>query len=232
MQARDVMRTEVVTVGPQTHVREIAKLLMERRISGVPVVDAAGGVVGIVSEGDLMRRPESGTERHPSWWLRLFASPDDKPIEYIKSHGAHAGDVMSRDLVSASEDASLEEVANLLEKHRIKRVPVLRDGRLVGIVSRADLLRGLVTRQAGPTPSKDDRALKAEVEKALQEAGAGPDFLSVTVSGGTVHLWGAVESAAEKKAARVAAENVAGVKAVRDEVSVLPPVVRSVMWAE
>ena len=232
MQARDVMRSQVVTVGPRTHVRDIAKLLLERRISAVPVVDDGGRPLGIVSEGDLMRRPESGTERHPSWWLRLFSSPDDKPIEYIKSHGAHAEDVMTRDLVSVSEEASLEEVANLLEKHHIKRVPVLRDSGLVGIVSRADLLRGLVTRQAGPMPSKDDRALKAEVEKALQEAGAGPEFLGVTVSAGTVHLWGAVNTAAEKQAARVAAENVAGVKAVRDEIGVLPPMVRSLMGAE
>ncbi|SMF27622.1 BON domain-containing protein [Tistlia consotensis] len=232
MQARDVMQSRVITVAPETHVRDIAARLLDSRISAVPVVDEAGRLLGIVSEGDLMRRPESGTERHPSWWLRLLGNPDDRPIAYIKSHGAHAAEVMTRDVISVGEDATLEQIADTLERHRIKRVPVLRDGKLVGIVSRADLLHGLVARQASPAPSKDDRMLKAEVEKAIQEAGAGPTFLSVVVAGGTVHLWGAVETAAEKQAARIAAEGVPGVRAVRDEIGVLPPVVRSVMWAE
>lgn len=232
MQARDVMQTNVVTVMPEMPVREIAEQLLANRISAVPVVDEQGRVVGIVSEGDLMRRPESGTERHPSWWLRLFASPEERAITYVKSHGGHARDVMTQPVVSVGEDASLEEIAELLEKQHIKRVPVLREGKLCGIVSRADLLRGLVARQAAPAVSAGDQTLKDAVEKALAETGVRSFLLSVVVAGGVVHLWGATESEAEKRAARVAAEGVPGVTSVRDEIRVLPAAVRSVMWAQ
>ncbi len=232
MQAKDIMTTTVVTVLPDASIAEIAHLLLERRISAVPVVDSVGRLLGIVSEGDLMRRPETGTERHPSWWLSLVASPDERAMAYVKAHGGHARDAMTRDVISVSEETSLEDVAELLEKHRIKRVPVVRDGKLCGIVSRADLLHGLVARKAAPAASASDRAIKAAVENALPEAAVRPDFLNVVVSGGIVHLWGAVESDAEKQAARVVAESVPGVKGVRDEIGVLPPGVRSVMWAE
>lgn len=232
MQAKDIMTTTVVTVRPDASIAEIAHLLLERRISAVPVVDSAGRLLGIVSEGDLMRRPETGTERHPSWWLSLVASPDERAMAYVKRHGGHAHDAMTRDVISVSEETSLEDVAELLEKHRIKRVPVVRDGKLCGIVSRADLLHGLVARKAAPAASASDRAIRAAVENALPEAAVRPDFLNVVVSGGIVHLWGAVETDAEKQAARVVAESVPGVKGVRDEIGVLPPGVRSVMWAE
>lgn len=232
MQAKHVMTTAVVVGRPDTAVREVAKVMLERRISGVPVMDEAGRVLGMVSESDLMRRPESGTERHPSWWLSLLASPEEKAMAYIKSHGGRAGDVMTRSVVSVKEETSLEEIAELLEKHRIKRVPVLRDGKLVGIVSRADLLHGLVARQAAPQSTADDQAIKENVTAAVSEAGVNPAFLSIVASGGVVHLWGAVESDAEKKAARIAAESVAGIESVRDEIGVLPPSVRAVMWAE
>jgi CBS domain-containing protein len=232
MQARDIMTTAVVSVRPDTTIRKIARLLHERRISGVPVVNGEGKVLGIVSEGDLIRRPETGAERHPSWWLDLLATPEDRAIGYIKAHGGNASDVMTRDVVSVGEEASLEEIADLLEKHRIKRVPVLRDDKLIGIVSRADLLHGLVARQAAPTTSASDHAIRSSVEAALMDAGVRSAFLSVVVAGGIVHLWGAVESSAEKEAARVAAENTPGVKGVSNEMSVLPPKVRAVMWAE
>lgn len=232
MQAKDIMTPAVVTVSPDATIRDIAQLLHERRISGVPVVDADDRVVGIVSEGDLMRRPETGAERHPSWWLGLFARPEDRAIEYIKSHGGHASDVMTREIVSVNEEASLEDVADALEKHRIKRVPVLKDGKLVGIVSRADLLQGIIARQAAPAVSADDQAIRSMVEAALKEAVVRTEFLSVVVAGGIVHLWGAAESEAEKEAARVAAESAPGVKGVQNEISVLPPNVRTVMWAE
>src|SRR3546814_251272 len=194
MQVKDIMTTTVVTVRPDASIAEIAHLLLERRISAVPVVDSAGRLLGIVSEGDLMRRPESGTGRHPSWWLSLIASPDERAMAYVKAHGGHARDAMTRDVISVSEEASLEDVAELLEKHRIKRVPVLRDGKLCGIVSRADLLHGLVARKAAPDASASDRAIKAAVESALPEAAVRPDFLNVVVSGGVFHLWGAGES--------------------------------------
>jgi CBS domain-containing protein len=232
MQAKDVMTREVVTVAPETKVQEVARLLLERRISAVPVIDAEGGLAGIVSEGDLMRRAEGDTTRPESWWLALASAPRDAALDYIKTHGGHARDVMTREPVTVEEDTPVWKIARLLEKHRIKRVPVLRDGKMVGVVSRADLLRGLAAQREAPAPSADDRSLKAAVEQALRDVGVGTQFVTVVVSDGVVDLWGAVDSDAEKQALGIAAENVPGVREVRNEIGVMPPNVRSVLWAE
>lgn len=226
MQARDVMTTRVITVGEDTEITEIAKRLLENRISALPVIDSDGRIVGMVSEGDLMRRPESETERHPSWWLSLLLLPEQKAISYVKSHGRQAADVMSRRVVTVADNASLEEIAETLEKHRIKRVPVVRDGKLAGIVSRANLLHGLVARQSGACPSMDDQKIKAAVEKNLSDAGVRTQLLNVVVSGGVVHIWGVVVTADERAAVRVAAENAPGVKEVRANVEALPSYMR------
>ncbi len=158
MQAKDVMTSPVVTVGPDASVTDVARLLLERHISAAPVVDGSGTLLGVVSEGDLMRRPEAGTERRPSWWLTLISEPQDEAREYLKSHGLHARDVMTRHVLTVEEDASLQDIATLLEKHRIKRVPVMRAGKVVGIVSRANLLQALVAQSRPPAPQADDRA--------------------------------------------------------------------------
>ncbi len=232
MKAKDIMTRKVVTVTPETEVREIARLLTERRISAVPVVDEEGRVLGIVSEGDLVRRPELGTERHPSWWLRLFLAPEDRAREFVRSHGHRAREVMTGDPVTIDEEAGLEEIAELLESRHIKRVPVVRDGRLVGIVSRADLLRALVARKGGPAPSADDRTLRQRIERALEEAGVRHEFMSVMVSGGVAHLWGIVDTPEEREAARVAAESVPGVREVNVRLNILPPGTRALIGAE
>jgi CBS domain-containing protein len=221
MLAKDVMTTNVITVSPETSVQEVAQCLLERGISAVPVVDAAGKLLGIVSEGDLMRRSETGTERKPSWWLDMVSSTEDKAREYVKSHGTHARDVMTRQLVTTTEDATLEEIATLLEKHHIKRVPVVRGGKVVGIVSRANLLRGLIAKREQPAaPTHDDRALRDAVTRAIEATGARAHLVSVMVSGGKVQLWGAVDSTEEKDAIRVAAETVPGVQAVDENLRV------------
>jgi CBS domain-containing protein len=147
MKARDVMTTQVTTVRVDTPVRTVAQLMLEAGVSGLPVVDDEGILRGIASEGDLMRRAESGTDQHKrSWWLRLVGSEDDEARDYVKTHGATAGDVMSHPVISVSPDADLGELAFTLEKRRIKRVPVAEAGRLLGVVSRADLLRALAAR--------------------------------------------------------------------------------------
>ena len=230
MQAKDIMTTSVVTVGPDATVREIAKLLLDRRISAVPVIGEAGQLLGMVSEGDLMRRSENQTERHPSWWLRLLEDPEDKALAYIKSHGGRARDVMTRDVISVGEDAAIEEIADQLEKHRVKRLPVLRKGKLLGIVSRADLLHGLVARQAAPASTAADSEIRTNVQTALDKAGLQSTFVNIVVSGGVVHLWGLMDSDVEKQAAGVAAEDVPGVKGVENRLGVLPPSVRTSMW--
>ncbi|WP_333845235.1 CBS domain-containing protein [Pelomicrobium sp.] len=222
MQAKDVMTTPVVTVKPETQVSEIARLLLERGISAVPVVDAQERLLGIVSEGDLMRRPESGTERRPSWWLALLSDPREEAREYVKSHGLHAQDIMTRDVITVEEDTPLQEIAALLEKHRIKRVPVVRNGKVVGIVSRANLLQALVAQPPAKEISADDRTLREAVLKAVQSVGAGAVFVNAVVSEGVVHLWGITAFEEVKNAIRVAAERVPGVKQVKDEIKVLP----------
>ncbi|MGE0358119.1 MAG: CBS domain-containing protein [Burkholderiales bacterium] len=222
MQAKDVMTSPVLTVPPEAPVTDVAKILLERHISAAPVVDETGKLLGIVSEGDLMRRPESGTERRPSWWLTLISDPQDEARQYLKSHGLHARDVMSRHVITVQETAPLQEVATLLEKHRIKRVPVVKDGKVVGIVSRANLLQALVA-QPQPAPLQaDDLALRQAVQDAIKATGARTLYVNVVVSNGVVHLWGIAYTEDEKNAMCVAAEGVRGAQEIRERISILP----------
>lgn len=224
MQARDIMTTPVLTVRRDATVQEVARLLLERHISAVPVVDADGILLGVVSEGDLIRRADAGTERHPSWWLTLVSDPEDDARSYLKSHGLRAGDVMTHNVIVATEDTPVPQIAELLEKHRIKRVPVIRDGRVVGIVSRANLLQALVARPAASAvaTSVDDRALREAVFAAVQATGSRTLYVNVLVTDGVAHLWGMAHSEAERAAMRVAAETVPGVRGVEERVSLLP----------
>jgi CBS domain-containing protein len=225
MQAADIMTTNVISVGPETSVQEIASLLSERGISGVPVVDGKRQLVGMVSEGDLMRRVETGTQLRRSWWLEMLSTNTELASEYVKSRGRRARHVMTRDVVSVTEATPLAEIADLLERHRIKRVPVVRDGILVGIVSRANLVRAVASRggaSAGPGANRDDAirdALLAEL-KRQKWAEAAPG--NVIVTDGVVHLWGTILSEEERQALRVAAENTAGVRAVTDHTTLMP----------
>jgi CBS domain-containing protein len=230
MKARDVMTKSVVAVRPETAVREVARRLIERNISAVPVVDAEERIVGIVSEGDLMRRPESETERHPSWWLLLLALPEDRAQQYVKSHGLTAGDVMTRNVITAAEETSVEKIAALLEKHRIKRVPIVRNGKIVGIVSRANLLHGLIAGAASGPPSASDDEIKKALGNALTEAGVRTSFLNIVVTGGVVHLLGMAESEEEKRAVHLAARRVPGVKQIVDDTGVFAGSFRVRYW--
>ncbi len=234
MRAKDVMSRNVATVVPETSIEDVAKILMSRHISAVPVVDGNGIVVGIVSEGDLIHQQEIGTEQHRSWWLQLLTTPQDKAEDYVKSHGRRAGDVMTGKVITINPETPLDEIATLLERHRVKRMPVVDGGALVGIVSRADLIRGLAAhKQLLPTPSSDDVALGDAVTKVIaKETGARTEFLNVIVTGGVVHLWGATDSEQEKKAVRVAAETIAGAAKVVDHLGVFGDLVRATMYAE
>ena len=232
MRAIDVMTTGVITVDPDTSVQAVAKLLSERGISGVPVVDTADRLVGIVSEGDLLHRVETGTERvagrRRSWWLDTIASDQELARDYIKSHGRTAKDVMTREVISVTEATDLAEVAMLLETKRIKRVPVLRDGKLVGIVSRANLVRALAASKTDPAaePATDDRTIRAMLLAELmgQEWFKTQDWFKiwaadVIVRDRVVHFWlAANQSEEERRALRVAALNVAGVQRVEEHI--------------
>lgn len=217
MTASDVMTREVTTVSRDTPVQEIATLLYTRRISGVPVVDSENRVVGMVSEGDLMVHAGAVGEapRQRSWWLGLFTDTSASAENYAKTHARTAADVMSTRVVAASEDQSLPDVAKLLEKNRIKRVPVLRDGRLVGIISRANLLQALAVSPPVAPVSADDRA----IDKAIADEMAGKpwgNYANVIVQDGVVHLWGFIDTESERKAITLAAQNAPGVRGVED----------------
>jgi CBS-domain-containing membrane protein len=233
MIAKDVMTTAVVTVRAQTSVEDVARLLLKRRISGVPVVDAKGRLQGIVSEGDLIRRAESRTKSHRSWWLDLLAGPDDTASDYVKSHGRTAGDVMTREVITVGERTPLAKIATLLERHRIKRVPVLRTGKVVGIVSRANLLHALVAQKTGRGKvAVSDRQIRSRLLKELDNAGVDKAYVNIVVANGEAEFWGFVESEAQKRALRVAAQNVKGVKRLVSHVTVMPPMVLASMGAQ
>lgn len=222
MRAKDIMTTRVVTVGPDTSVKEIASQLLAHRISAVPVLDKDDRLVGIVSEGDLLHRAETGTaQRRRSSWLDLFTGEEQLAKDYVKSHGRKAADVMTRDVVSVREDTPAQEIAEILETRHIKRVPVVRDGRVVGIVSRANLIQGLTKIQELAATQESDATIRARLNAELAKQGwAHLLTTNIIVKGGVVELWGIVGSEAEKNASRVAAENIQGVRAVVDRRSV------------
>lgn len=225
MEAQDIMTRNVFTTTPEATVGEVARLLVDRHVSAAPVLDAAGKLVGIVSEGDLVRRPEIAGERRPSWWLALISDESERARDYVKLHGQSVRQIMTRDVVTVSETTPINEIARLLEERRIKRVPVLRGGKVVGIVSRADLVRALAARPA-PTAAaivrKDDRAILAELQKILHEQHWEADLLNVVVEDGVVHLWGLVDSMDAREALTLAAQQVSGVKQVEAHFSTPP----------
>jgi CBS domain-containing protein len=225
MRAMDLMTTEVITVDQNASIQSVAKLMAEHGISAVPVVNRENRVIGMVSEGDLLHRVETGTERRRSWWLEMVSSTDKLAGEYIKSHSGKVEDVMTQDVVSVIEETPVVDIAVLLETNRIKRVPVLRDGKLAGIVSRANLVRALAMtiNQAADDAAADDRAIRdkllAEL-KAQKWAEVSP--ANVTVQDGVVHLWSSYLSEQEKRALIVAAESVPGVRRVEDHMRPVP----------
>jgi CBS domain-containing protein len=221
MKATDVMATNVISVRLDTPITKIAEVLLANRISAVPVVNDKGVLVGIVSEGDLIRRVEAGTERHRSWWLELLTGKETLAQEFVMSHARAAADVMTRPVVSVTPDTSLSDIASLLEKHRIKRVPVAVNGKIVGIVSRANLIQALVSQAKTQEPSVDDLTLHSNIVEQLRtKAWVDPTTINVVVNNGSVELWGIVESETEKNAVRVAVEVMPGVRQVANKLVV------------
>lgn len=222
MQAKDVMTSPVISVSEQTRVHDVVRLLLEHRISALPVTDARQRVVGMISESDLLRAPEQVRGKQV-WWLTALMLGGT--LDYERIHGSTAGDVMNRPVVAVAEDAPLNEIAKLLERRHIKRVPVLRDGRLVGIVSRANLLHGLasdIIEQHEPGAGAD-RAVRAHLVDALQrEPLLASRLINVTVSDGVVALWGTVENDAQHDAATRIAQAVAGVTSVENNLGPEP----------
>ncbi len=225
MLASEIMTTDVATVGPDTPIAELVALLVARGISAVPVV-SGGQVVGIVSEGDLLHRAELDTGRKRSRWLEIATTGDRLATEYVREHGRRVADVMTPEVVTVQHDTSVSEVADLLERRRIKRVPVLRNGKLVGIVSRANLVQALalqVDAQPASAALTDLEVRNAILEELGRHKGGGfPLDANVIVRGGTVHAFGVLRSETERRAMLVAIENTAGMAEVQDHLAYPP----------
>lgn len=216
MNAADIMVKDVVTVGPDAPVMDIAALMLERHISGLPVVDGNGRVLGIVSEGDLIRRPEIETDRVKLGWLRLLVSDEARARDFVKHHGRTAREVMTQPALSVAVDTPLAEVVRLMERHRVKRLPVVERGKLAGLVTRTDLLRALVSRKSPPVAELKDEELRARIDAMLRrEDWASSAMVHVRVENGVAQLWGTVESKEQREALLVAVRGVPGVKDVQ-----------------
>ncbi|HMD64683.1 MAG TPA: CBS domain-containing protein [Stellaceae bacterium] len=226
MKASDVMTRNVVTVGRETSVAQAIRLMLDNNVSGLPVLDDDGKVVGILTEGDLLRRSETGTERHRARWLEILLGPGRMAGEYVRTHGRKVEEIMTSDLVSVTGDTPLDEVVGLMERRRIKRLPVLDGDVLVGVVSRADLLRSLVhALEAQPSETRRDDEIREQILAELAKAAWVPrDGVSISVKDGVVDLNGVILDEKEREALRVVAENAPGVRGVEDHLVWIEPV--------
>ncbi len=217
MRAHQIMTRNVVTVTPETAIADAAATMLKNHISGLPVVDGKGHLVGIVSEGDFLRRFEIGTQRKRPNWLQFFLGPGREAKEFVQERGRKVGEVMTPEPVTVTEETTLEELVQTMEGHSVKRLPVMSDDRLVGIVTRANLLRAVagLAREV-PDPTADDDHIRERVTRALMATGWRPVGLQVTVRDGVVHLHGIIVDERSRQASIVAAENVSGVKEVHD----------------
>jgi CBS domain-containing protein len=225
MNAKDVMTREVVSIKPDATILQAARLMLQHRISGLPVVDAAGALVGIVSEGDFLRRRETNTERRRSRWLEFLMGPGRIADEYTHTHGSKVSEVMSEDVKTVGENTPLEDVVELMERSRIKRVPVMRGKTMAGIITRSNLLHAMVAlaRKSAPTAT-DDAAIRERILAEMKNQQWAPVAMTnVVVRDGVVELWGVIIDERQRQALKIVAENVPGVKAVKDHLVWVEP---------
>jgi CBS domain-containing protein len=218
MKAKDVMTSPVISVEPDASMWQAVRIMLQHRISGLPVIDKEGRLVGMVSEGDFLRRAETGTQRRRPHWLEFLLGPGRLADEYTRSHGRKIQDIMTPDPVTVTGDTSLEEVVRTMEKRRIKRLPVVHDNAVVGIVTRANLVHALagVARELMPTTTSDEAIRERLLTELAKEAWAPVALIDVIVRDGVVELWGTITEERQRAALIAAAENVPGVKAVHD----------------
>ena len=225
MKASEVMAKDVVTAHPQTTVKEIAALMVKHRISGVPVVDQAGNLVGILSETDLLHRAETGTEKRRKWWLGAFVDSDRLAREYAASHAHKASDIMTTSVITVDAETDLGAVADLLERKSLKRVPVTSGGKLVGMITRGDLVRAFVARStaAEAAAGAGQDVLAAVRERMRREAWLDTSLVNVRAADGVVELAGLAASADQRRALRLLVEDTPGVTRVDDKLGIKPP---------
>lgn len=217
MRAHQIMTRSVITVAPDATVLEAANLMLRHHVSGLPVVDTAGKLVGIVSEGDFIRRSEIGTQKKRGRWLRFLLGAGATATDYVRENGRRISEVMTVDPVTVTEETPLDQIVSSMERHGVKRLPVMRDGKLVGIVSRANLLQAVAgLARDVPDPTADDDHIRGRIVAAIEKNDWSPFGLNVIVRDGIVHLSGVITEESSRQAAIVAAENTAGVSKVHD----------------
>jgi CBS domain-containing protein len=225
MKVADVMTREVVSIAPDASVMEAVRLMLQHKISGLPVIDGSGHLQGVVTEGDFLRRVETGTERKRSRLVEFLLGPGRLATDYVHATGRRVDEVMSPDVRTVSEDETLERVVHLMERYRIKRVPVVRGDKVVGIVTRQNLMRALASLALAEHPvAADDAAIRERLLAELKRQSWAPvGLIDVVVKDGVVKLSGALTDERERQAIRIAAENIAGVKKVEDHLVWIEP---------
>ncbi len=235
MRADEVMTAQVVTVAPEAPVAEAVKLMLDRRVSGLPVVDAGGQLVGVITEGDLLRRSELGTEKKRTRWLDFLFGPGRSATDYVQSHGLRVEEVMTRSPLTVAPSAGLDTVVGLMTDKRVKRVPVVAEGKLVGVVSRADVLRALSGAFAAQPPSAaalDDASVETAIDAALKrESWAPRSSVAVEVKDGAVSLWGTILDERQREAIRVVVETAAPGRRIVDHMVWVEPFSGAVLGA-
>lgn len=225
MKASEIMTPDVISADPDATVLQAARYMLQHHISGLPVIDKTGALVGILSEGDFLRRRETHTHRRPSRWLEFLMGPGKLAADYTHTHGSKVSEVMTTKMHTISEDTPLEKIVEMMERYRIKRVPVLRGKKVVGIVTRANLMHAMVSLARGePKAATSDAAIRQELLSELKsEKWALASMINVVVRGGVVELWGMIVDDRQREALIVAAENVRGVKEVKDHLTWVEP---------
>lgn len=225
MKVRDIMSTRVVSIAPDANVLEAVRLMLQNHISGLPVIDRSGALVGVVTEGDFLRRSETGTERKRPRWLEFLMGPRRLADEYVHTHARKVEDVMTREPITITEDAALDEVVRIMERRRIKRLPVVRGTQVIGIVSRANLLHALASLGAAASPpAKTDVAIREQLLAEFDRQTWAPvALIDVMVKDGAVELWGTITEEAQGDALKVCAENIPGVKSVVSHLAWIEP---------
>jgi CBS domain-containing protein len=217
MRAHQIMTRPVITVTPETRIVDAANTMLQKHVSGLPVVEATGKLVGIVSEGDFIRRSEIGTQGKRGRFLKFILGPGNAATNFVHEHGSKVAEIMTPEPLTITEGTALDDIVELMEKNNIKRLPVMRGDKIVGIVSRSNLLQAVASlAREIPDPTADDDHIRNRVIDALEKNDWCPFGLSVIVRDGIVHLSGVITEEHSRKAAIVAAENVNGVKKVHD----------------
>jgi len=227
MQVKDVMTRNVISVGPDESIMKAARLMLQNRISGLPVIDQDGELIGIVTEGDFLRRGELGTQRRRPKWLEFIVGPGRLAEEYVHTAGRKIDEIMTTDPVTASEDDSLEKVVELMERRHVKRLPVVKNGRVVGIVSRANLMHALASfardeEESAERSQPNDSQIRDNILAVLDRQNWAPR-VNVVVKNGAAELWGVITDDRERKGVVVAVENVPGVEHVHDHLVWVEP---------